>query len=182
MKLDKKELFSIPNILTFMRLPLAILVMLYSDYSIKYLFLSLAISFDWLDGFVARRFNMATKLGAILDPLFDKIFVVMLFFFFFFKLGLPAYLVLMFFTRDIVTATSSVIFLAKKLDSGIEIKARFFGKVVTFSQFFVLMIIVAEKTSWVTPGIQFVFAVTLCALVDYGHFFYSQFKPQKQWK
>ncbi len=30
---------------------------------------------DWLDGFIAKKFDMASRLGAFLDPLADKIFI-----------------------------------------------------------------------------------------------------------
>ncbi len=35
----------------------------------------LAASTDWLDGWVARRFDQTTELGALLDPLVDKVLV-----------------------------------------------------------------------------------------------------------
>jgi cardiolipin synthase (CMP-forming) len=31
---------------------------------------------DWIDGYVARRFNQVTKLGQLLDPLSDRLFII----------------------------------------------------------------------------------------------------------
>lgn len=39
------------------------------------LFLAIAAT-DWLDGYVARRFNQVTDLGKVLDPLVDKLLVM----------------------------------------------------------------------------------------------------------
>jgi len=37
---------------------------------------SVAAITDWLDGYVARKYNQSTKLGAFLDPVADKLMVV----------------------------------------------------------------------------------------------------------
>ncbi|HID79979.1 MAG TPA: CDP-alcohol phosphatidyltransferase family protein [Aquifex aeolicus] len=70
--------FNLPNILSVLRLlisPLAGFV-LFKGYLLvaTFLYLALALS-DFLDGFIARKTQNQTPLGAILDPLADKFLV-----------------------------------------------------------------------------------------------------------
>ncbi len=79
MKLTKKELFSIPNLMGYARILLLVpILILYigsksdmHDYAAGILFLISAV-LDWLDGKIARRFHMVTDLGKMLDPISDK--------------------------------------------------------------------------------------------------------------
>lgn len=72
---------NIPNIITIFRIIL-IPVYLYFFYSkgvdkwtyAGIVFIIAAIS-DLLDGYIARKYNLESKLGALLDPLADKLFV-----------------------------------------------------------------------------------------------------------
>lgn len=166
----KNKIFTIPNILTFMRLPCAILVILSPSLVTRYIFLALGIFLDFLDGYVAKKYNQTTKLGAIMDPMFDRIFVLILFIFFYGRLNLPVYFILMFFARDIVTALFAFAFLVFKLSSKIEIKARAIGKIATIIQFVVLLFMVAENLELTTIGIYITFAVSIAALVDYSFY------------
>jgi CDP-diacylglycerol--glycerol-3-phosphate 3-phosphatidyltransferase len=75
-------LHGIPNKLTFARiLAVPIIMLLYPiDFYplrvfVALLFLAAAIT-DWLDGYLARRYNMETPLGALLDPIADKMLVI----------------------------------------------------------------------------------------------------------
>lgn len=75
----KKEIFSIPNVLSMIRLaliPLYIIIYLNakSDYHYYVSAGILAVSCltDLIDGKIARHFNMITTLGKVLDPLADK--------------------------------------------------------------------------------------------------------------
>lgn len=76
-------MWTIPNILTVIRLlaaPCVALVFLIfprpmADFAALILFLG-AASTDWLDGYLARRLNQSSKLGAMLDPIADKVMVV----------------------------------------------------------------------------------------------------------
>ena len=75
----KKELFTIPNFLSLFRLlliPVYILIYLNAkhrqEYTMAATILALSCLTDMIDGQIARRFNMITNVGKILDPLADK--------------------------------------------------------------------------------------------------------------
>ena len=75
----KKDIFSIPNLLSLFRLlliPVYVAIYLNAEDSTDYILAAgiLAVSCltDLIDGKIARRFNMVTPLGKILDPLADK--------------------------------------------------------------------------------------------------------------
>lgn len=76
----KKEIFTIPNLLSLFRLVLIpVYVIIYlnaqnaTDYYIAGGILAVSCLTDLVDGQIARRFNMITNLGKILDPLADKL-------------------------------------------------------------------------------------------------------------
>lgn len=76
----KKEIFTIPNLLSLFRLILIpVYVHIYlnaaepKDYQIAGLILAASCLTDMIDGKIARHFNMITTVGKVLDPLADKI-------------------------------------------------------------------------------------------------------------
>lgn len=80
MKDWKKELFTVPNVLSLFRLvliPVYVIIFINADSSGDYFLAAaiLAVSCltDLLDGQIARRFNMISTVGKILDPLADKV-------------------------------------------------------------------------------------------------------------
>lgn len=168
----REKIVTMPNVLTVLRLPVAVLVLLDCGLLAKYLLVVVGILLDYLDGYVARKYNQSTQLGAILDPVFDRIFVVIIFAFYYIKLDLPAYYLIFFFIRDVVTVLASLVIMALKLQSKMQIKARFSGKVVTVLQFVVLLLIVSEKIPLIIGGFYITFAASLVSLADY--FFYAK--------
>src|SRR5262245_3477390 len=70
------RLFTIPNVLTLSRLPLAIVLfacIACEQWLAGLIAFLLASVTDWLDGFLARKLNQASALGRNLDPLIDKV-------------------------------------------------------------------------------------------------------------
>ena len=76
----KKEVFTIPNLLSLFRMVLIpVYVMLYlqasdpTEYFLAGTILAVSCITDLFDGKIARKFNMVSTLGKILDPLADKL-------------------------------------------------------------------------------------------------------------
>lgn len=75
----KKDIFTIPNVLSLFRLALIpVYVVIYlsavepREYYLAAAILAVSCLTDLIDGQIARRFNMMTTLGKFLDPVADK--------------------------------------------------------------------------------------------------------------
>jgi CDP-diacylglycerol---glycerol-3-phosphate 3-phosphatidyltransferase len=70
--------FNLPNQLTWLRLALTVVMfclIAWGQYSISLALFLVAASTDWLDGYFARKYNLVTTLGRILDPFADKVII-----------------------------------------------------------------------------------------------------------
>jgi len=69
---------NLPNQITMARLVLSILLFVLipmGQYVASALVFILAAGTDWLDGYIARKYDLVTKLGRILDPFVDKFLI-----------------------------------------------------------------------------------------------------------
>ena len=80
MKLDKKQIFTIPNLLSAFRVILAVvfLILFYQtdltkERNVLTAIILISAVTDFLDGKIARRFHMVSEVGKILDPVADNI-------------------------------------------------------------------------------------------------------------
>jgi cardiolipin synthase len=76
-QVDRDLVFTIPNLLTvvrFMGVPLFMwLVLAQKEYGAGVIVLAVMAGTDWIDGYIARRFDQASKLGRVLDPIADRL-------------------------------------------------------------------------------------------------------------
>ena len=96
---------SIPNLITLGRIilvPVVVWAIMSGEMRVAFaLFLAAGIS-DAVDGFLAKRFHMASELGAYLDPLADKALIVSIYVALGVAGALPISLVILVVSRDIM--------------------------------------------------------------------------------
>jgi len=97
-------------------------------------FIFIAILSDWLDGWYARKYNQVTKLGKILDPLADKILIMITFSVFVYLDVLAIWWIIPIFIREIVVTIYRFVFLSKN----IVVAATRSGKIKTVLQMLTL--------------------------------------------
>jgi cardiolipin synthase len=95
---------NIPNLITLTRLlsvPLMIWLIVGHEFGVAFCVFVLAGLSDGLDGFIAKRFDCRTRLGALLDPVADKALLSSVFVSLGIEEMLPAWLVILVVFRDV---------------------------------------------------------------------------------
>src|SRR5580704_19197544 len=95
------------------------------------LFLAAGVS-DGVDGFIAKRFNMTTEIGAYLDPLADKVLIVSIYIALGITEAIPRWLVILVVSRDILIVGG--IMLAALLGKPMQVKPVLVSKLNTVAQ------------------------------------------------
>ncbi|SCJ62986.1 Putative CDP-diacylglycerol--glycerol-3-phosphate 3-phosphatidyl-transferase 2 [uncultured Clostridium sp.] len=145
-KITFKEVYSIPNILCYIRIlliPVFIYVYVNAKDNVDY-YMAAAIIFlsgltDFCDGFIARKFNQVTELGKLIDPVADKLTQAAIIIALMFKIKWMFFLVVLFVIKELSMIINGIILLrkGKKLDG-----AMWFGKVSTAVFYFSTFIII----------------------------------------
>ena len=167
--------WTLPNLLTFARLvalPFLVDAILDGDHMQAFaIFFAMAVS-DFVDGYLARHFGMASPLGALLDPIADKLFLVSTFIVFALKstptnIHIPLWLVLLTVGRDVL-----IVAVALVMALGLGIKSfppTFLGKANTFAEIStvvaILMNNIGRMPAWVADAC---FTATLLLTIASG--------------
>ncbi len=155
----RDRVLTVPNALSLLRLLLvpvfAVLIVTRRD---EWALLVLAVSglTDWLDGYLARRFDQETRVGQLLDPAADRLFILTTLLGLAWRDLVPWWLVLIIVARDVLLSA----FLPVLARNGYgPLPVHFLGKAATFNLLYAFPLIllgggeglpaeVARATGW----------------------------------
>jgi len=145
---------SIPNLITVARIlmvPVIVWAIAADQMTIAFAVFLLAGLSDLIDGFLAKRFGMATELGAYLDPLADKAMIVSIYI----ALGIadviPRWLVILVVSRDIMIVAAVI--LSWLVDKPVKLKPLMVSKLNTVAQILLALVVLASQSMRFEAGI-----------------------------
>lgn len=157
---------NLPNFLTYCRLgivPLFILTFFLQWYLVAFLLFLLAGISDWVDGYLARRWDLRTRIGAILDPIADKLLMAAAVVCLAMIAVLPWWFVVVMLVKDLFVMVGIAYLRWRKVP--FQYGALFWSKATTFLLVFLcgfalLDVAVPGVSLWVYPLRDFVFGGT----------------------
>lgn len=180
--LKKEQVITLPNLLSMVRLLLIpVIVYLYcfkKMYSFAVLFILISGITDVADGIIARKFNMVSDFGKILDPIADKLTQITVIFCIATRFYAVRLLVGMFIIKEIIMMAMGMAAI-KKLDS--VNSAKWYGKANTVILYaaMILFILFPDMPDIVSFALVIISACSLTiSLVLYVRFYYRLFKAK----
>lgn len=162
---SRPRFLNVPNLLSLVRVPLALAFLLTSQTTARVIIIIAAAASDWLDGWWARTRGPRTSTGALLDPVTDKVFVVVALIAFVVHGVLATWQLIVLLARDIFVAIGFAAVRQLRLD--VPLEARFPGKVVTTLQLAaVLVLTLAPRAA--AALVMITAAAGIWAIADYG--------------
>ncbi|WP_195267902.1 CDP-alcohol phosphatidyltransferase family protein [Eubacterium sp. 1001713B170207_170306_E7] len=173
-----KEIFSIPNILSYVRI-LLIPVFIYiyvnaqtpQDYYLAALIILISGLTDFADGQIARRFNMITELGKALDPVADKLIQAAIVFSLMFRYQGIIFVVILFVVKELFMLVNDLVLMRKGKKLG---GAMWYGKVSTAVFYVLTFILIAFpeiSVTWANLLMGITGFFLLLSFVLYGRVF-----------
>jgi CDP-diacylglycerol--glycerol-3-phosphate 3-phosphatidyltransferase len=147
--LRKSAVFNLPNRITLSRLLLAIVffvLLSHRYFNVALVIFFVAVVTDWLDGYLARKWDLSTDLGRIVDPFVDKVIIC------------GAFIIFIHIAKDVIAPWMVIVIVAREFfvssirgfseSKGVKFASNIWGKTKMFIQ------------SW-----------TICALILYYAYF-----------
>lgn len=160
---------NLPNILSFLRIAfVGVFIYFFIQNMLMWaLFIFVLAAFtDFLDGFIARKYNLITDLGKFLDPLADKLMLITALICLYSRNMLPFWVLVIVIAKEIIMITVGIFFYSKNF----IIYSKIFGKLATF--FFniaVLLTFFKDKLYPLNEIVLFIaVALAILAMIQYG--------------
>jgi cardiolipin synthase len=167
-------MFTLPNLITIARvllIPVVAFLLLDHDYKLAFVVFVAAAVGDWLDGFLARRLNQMSQLGAVLDPVADKMTMMIVAMLQAAQGMLPIWLAVVIVLRDAIIVAGAIAY--RFVVGHIEMTPTRLSKANTFLEFGVLALVMAQSAQlldaadWLTPLFILLFASVLISGAHY---------------
>lgn len=182
---------TIPTVITLMRMilvPFVAMGILYHHYGATLAIFLISGITDLLDGLLARTLKQKTKLGALLDPLADKLllstsFILLTLPAAHLQVPIPLWLTLVVFGRDVIIVVSAA---AIALTTGFKnFDPSIYGKASTAVQILcVLMVLIVnyigQNPSWIHWLFYLTFGLTTFSGIHYIYLFTTRFSLKNQ--
>ena len=121
---------------------------------------------DFLDGYIARKYNLVTNFGKFMDPLADKLLVCSAMICLIEKGAIPSWIVTIIIAREFIISGFRLI----ASDNGVVIAASYWGKFKTVFQMVMICLMIADisQIAIVTTVVMYIaLALTIVSLIDY---------------
>ncbi len=136
------RVWTIPNVLSALRLVLVpvffVFIVVGNDLAALIVIIVSTVS-DWADGVIARRFGQITKLGQLLDPAADRLFIMAAVIGLAVREVVPWWLVAVIIGRDVFLVVLGVVLAQHRFG---PLPVHHIGKTATFALFYALPILV----------------------------------------
>lgn len=174
MKLEKENIWNVPNALTMLRM--ALIPVYWIIFSQGRLYIALAVFIlasltDLLDGYIARKHHLITSFGKLMDPLADKLMVVSVMLSLALRGIVPWPALIILFAKEALMVVGGALL----LDKGVVVYSKHIGKI---AQTLVVSSLILSFFHDFFTRIHFplhliliwcAVALTLCALVFYAN-------------
>ncbi|KPF72062.1 CDP-alcohol phosphatidyltransferase [Bosea sp. AAP35] len=160
---------TLPNLITIGRLflvPLVVAMILEGRWQAAFVVFVVAGVSDAVDGILARRFGMASELGAYLDPIADKALIVSIYITLAFVGAVPAWLVVLVVSRDLMIVAA--VMLAWFIDKPLVMAPFAVSKLNTVAQIVFAALLLGVRAFGVDPGLTVEVGQLVVALLTLG--------------
>ena len=179
----------LPNLITLSRIALApvlILLLKDQDYVLSLAVFAVAGVSDGLDGFIAKRFNLTSRLGSILDPLADKILLISAYVMLTLLEHVPFWLMLTVVFRDLFIVGGYLVYTS--MIGPVQMRPSLLSKFNTLAQIaLVILILLQQALTMVYPVMVevLVYTVTVTTVASGLHYVWlwgmrKEVEPAKQ--
>ena len=169
----------IPNLLTLLRMtaaPALILCLTDRNYGLGAMLFLVAAVTDALDGWIAKKFDCVTQLGAILDPIADKMLIITAYIVLSLLGDIPLWLVLIVGFRDLGIVGGYLIL--QIIRTEMPPQPSILSKLNTVAQIAFVLLVMVNRISWVSLSeivAVVLWLVTITTILSGIHYMYRWF-------